>query len=221
MDVNLDRLLTDPIYAMSFQYMIGDLEDFLEFSELNVDWQYRRELLAIERQTGAEELPYGYLENLKTSAEHRFTVSLPLRVRYGAVIALITSVEWSVCSLIKALKRPVKRPIGSKENETVYHLSKLDRELQLSKSNVILDYKALVQIRNCIAHAAGIEAHHKYPDDLRKAVDRLGGFSLETKHFLGGRHVWIERDALTPYIREMSGLIVVIHRAASEQGLCN
>ena len=43
-DIDLDRLLNEPTYAWDFQYMIGDVEDFLDFSESNIAWQHRREL---------------------------------------------------------------------------------------------------------------------------------------------------------------------------------
>jgi hypothetical protein len=95
-DFDPKKFLDTPIYAFDFQFMIGDVKDFLEFSESNIDWQCRRELQAIAHRNDLDDFPQGYRENLESGAEHRFKVSLPLRVRYGALLALTTSVEWSV-----------------------------------------------------------------------------------------------------------------------------
>src|ERR1700723_2832186 len=95
-DFDPEKFLDTPTYAFDFQFMIGDVKDFLEFSESNIEWQYRRELQAISHRKDFDDLPLGYRDNLEQGAEHRFKVSLPLRVRYGALLAFTTSVEWSV-----------------------------------------------------------------------------------------------------------------------------
>ena len=71
-DINLDRLLDEPIYAFDFQYMIGDVQGYLDFSENNIEWQYRTELQAISRRAETEDFPHGYREHLEDNAEHRF-----------------------------------------------------------------------------------------------------------------------------------------------------
>ena len=109
-DIDLDRLMNEPIYAFDFQFMIGDVQDYLDFSENNIEWQYRSELQSIRRRAEAgdfEGTPHGYREHLETNAEHRFKVSLPLRIRYGALLALATAVEWSVTYLAQHLIEPV------------------------------------------------------------------------------------------------------------------
>src|SRR5690348_8496849 len=106
-DIDLERLLNERHYATDFQYFIGDVEDFLDFSESNIEWQYRAELQRIAREAASADWPDGYREHLEGNAEHRFKVSLPLRVRYAAVIALVTAVEWSVDYLAKRLKVPL------------------------------------------------------------------------------------------------------------------
>jgi hypothetical protein len=52
---DLERFMNEPIYAWDFQFMIGDLEDFLDFSESNIEWQYRRELRSIHTRAEAGE----------------------------------------------------------------------------------------------------------------------------------------------------------------------
>jgi hypothetical protein len=217
LDVDLERLLSEPIYAFDFQSMIGDVEDFLDFSENNIDWQYRRELQDISHRVEAEEFPQGYKEHLEANAEYRFRVSLPLRVRYASVVALTTSVEWAVGYLMKRLKVPLsKRPSGC--NGTVHGLLELQRRTDVGSVERVRDYEALVQVRNCIAHSAGIEERYKFRGQLAAAVDRLSGFSLGHWHFFG-RHVCIEKGALNRYVQQMGELIVALHKAAHEQCL--
>lgn len=216
-DIDLDRLLSEPVYALDFQYMIGDVEDFLEFAEANIEWQYRRELQDIRRRAETEEFPSGLREHLETNAEHRFKVSLPLRVRYGAVIALATSVEWSVGFLVQRLRAPLsERPKG--RNKTLHGLFELQQRTGAGRADAVCDYESLIHVRNCVAHGAGIEEHYQFRDQLAPAVGRLAGFSLGNRH-LFGRHVCIEKGALTPYVRQMGELIVELHKAAHEQGL--
>jgi hypothetical protein len=197
--------------------MIGDVVDFLDFSEINIEWQYRRELMDIRKRAEVEEFPCGYRQHLETNAEHRFKVSLPLRVRYGAVIALTTSIEWCIRLLVNELKLPLgKKP--NKWNETAHALSELQQRTGVESADLVEDYKALVSVRNCIAHGAGIEEHYKHRDKLPAAVNRLTGFTLDNWHFFG-KHVCIERGALNPYVQRMGELIVAIHIALNEQGL--
>jgi hypothetical protein len=210
-------MLSEPIYAFDFQFMVGDIADFLDFSESNLDWLYRRELSAIEQRAGHEDFPPGYKEHLKANAEHRFRVSLPLRVRYGALIELTTSVEWSAKILADRLREPLgEKPSG--QNETVYVLRELERRIQTGGSDVIDDYEALVQVRNCITHNAGVERGYKWSSDLPAATGRLTGFSIDNWHFFG-RHICIERGALSPYVEKLGGLVVALHRGTHEQGL--
>lgn len=70
--------------------------DFLDFSENNIELIYRQELQEIHKSSESGDLPSEYREHLEENAKYRFEVSLPLRVRYGAILALGTSVEWSV-----------------------------------------------------------------------------------------------------------------------------
>src|SRR5260370_10198684 len=101
-----EKFLNTPIYAFDFEFMIGDVEDFLESSERNIDLQYRRELHEIY-QRDLDGFPPDYRDHLEETASYRFKVSLPLRVRYGALLAFTTSVEWSIKILNESAKKPV------------------------------------------------------------------------------------------------------------------
>ncbi len=216
-DIDLERLLNEPHYAFDFQYWIGDVEDFLEFSESNIEWQYRRELQDIRRKAEMGNWPDGYQDHLEGNAEHRFKVSLPLRVRYAAIVALATSVEWSVGYLVKLLKEPLTEKQKGR-NETVHAMFELQKRTGVGTVGIVQEYEAIVHLRNCIAHSAGIEEHYQFREQLTAAVDKLAGVSLDNWHYLG-KHICIAKGALNPYIRQIGDFVVALHKATHEQGL--
>lgn len=212
-----EKFLNTPIYAFDFQFMIGDVKDFLQFSESNIDWQHRRELQAISHRKDLDDFPSGYREHLEENANHRFLVSLPLRVRYAAVLTLTTSVEWSV----KFLNMRAVAPVPEKRdgtNQTVKILRKLVARTQISAESKIDDYEALINVRNCIVHSAGLLETYQFKNTLPASVARLHGFILANWHFFGDQ-VCIERGALDQYIDEMGKLVVDLHRSMHEKGL--
>lgn len=216
-DFDPEKFLSTPIYAFDFQFMVGDVKDFLEFSESNIDWQYRRELQAISHRKDLDTYPSGYREHLEENASHRFHVSLPLRVRYAAVLALTTSVEWSV----KFLNMRALAPVPEKRdgtNQTVRVLRELSARTELAAQSAIDDYEALINVRNCIVHSAGLLETYQFKDTLPASVDRLRGISLANWHFFGDQ-VCIDRGALEQYIDQMGKLIVDLHRSMHEKGL--
>ncbi len=124
-----DKFLSEPIYALDFGFMVGDVEDFLEFSESNVEWQFRREMISVQRQAASDALEPGYKEHLETNAKHRFKVSLPLRVRYAALVALITSVEWAIVLVVGRLRVPL--PEKPKNANAIVFFDDEDRQTYL------------------------------------------------------------------------------------------
>jgi hypothetical protein len=79
---DLNALLTQDHYAWPFRIMLGDIHDFLKFSEHNIEWQLLVERQSIQRRTldsfGFDDnnLAQSYKDNLLESAAHRFTVAL-------------------------------------------------------------------------------------------------------------------------------------------------
>lgn len=215
-EFDTEKFLNTPIYAFDFKFMIGDVKDFLEFSENNIDLQYQRELQAIAHRKDWDQFPSDYCEHLEGVINHRFRVSLPLRIRYGALLSFITSVEWSVKLLSMNALSPVPE-IGN-TNHTVKVLKEFSARAQLPAQSTIEEYEALVNVRNCIAHSAGILRTYKFKDTLPVSVARLQGFSLENWHIFGDQ-VCIERDALNPYIDRMKELVIDLHRTMHEKGL--
>ena len=213
----LEDWLNRPIYAIEARRMISAVSDFLQFSEAGIEARYRQELRDIGRREAAEDLPFEHSEHLKENARFRHEISLPLNVRYSAVVGLVTSVEWSIRPFVERLREPIlPRPKGC--NETVHALSQLSVRTGVGTADLIADYRALVRVRHCIAHNAGMIDEYRYASGLAEATDRLAGFSLDSRN-LFGRHVCIERDALPPYIEAMHDFIVGSKKAAHEQGL--
>lgn len=216
-DFDLQKFLDTPIEAFDFQFMIGDVKDFLEFSESNIDWQYRRELQAIGHRKDVDDFPHGYRDHLEQNAEHRFRVSLPLRVRYGALLAFTTSVEWAVGYLNRCAFSPVP-DVRDGTNLTVKTLREFAARAGVDDVTVIDDYEALVQIRNCVAHSAGVVETYRFKNDLPAAVSRLNGVTLANWHFFGDQ-ICIERGALEPHIDRAAELVVSLHSVMRERGL--
>lgn len=210
---NLQEFLNRPIYALDFQIMIGDVVGFLDFSESNIESQFHLEMQAILTKVTPEDRSTGLVEHLEDNAKFRFQVALPLRLRYAVVIALVTSIEWSVHLLVK--QYDVEVPSKPKrESRTIREIRKLQTVAGMEGEEEIRIAKDLVQIRNCIAHSAGLIRYDKRAEDTRSSVDRLDGFSLEKMHFLG-EHVYIEKGALDPYAKKLEQLVVDLHAQIS------
>ena len=218
-----EKFMNEPIYAFDFSFMISSIRGFLEFSEANVESQYHEERQSIQQQSDSggwglsDEYHDSYLQHLLENAKHWFTIGLPLQIRYGALLSLITMVEWSV----KGLAGQLKQSINEKEpgcNLTVHRLRGLAEQTKQEKADSINNYEALVEVRNCITHNAGLENKYRYPKGLEAALDQLEGFSLDNWHFFG-KHVCIEHGALEPYIDEIKDTVVGLHKATHEQAL--
>lgn len=219
MSKNFDfmRLVDQPIYAMDFQFMIGDVRDFLEYSENNLDRQYRDKIKNIRLHAERDDFPDTYQEHLEANAEHRFKVSLPLRVRYSAVVALTTSVEWSVDILARELRSELSSA-PKYQNKTVHRLRELLKRAGDDSISVVGNYEDIIRVRNCIVHSSGIVEHDEKHEQVRSAVERLHGFEIDNWNFLGN-HVCIERGALNPYVEQMGNLVVALYKTAHERGL--
>ena len=206
-DCDPHKFLHMPIYAFDFQCMIGDLIDFLEFSEANIELLLRRELQQIKTR---DVFPTEYREQLVENTEYRFCVSLPLRVRYAAAISLVTSVEWSIRCLVKHLGvSESSQP--KKENSTIHAIRQVQLDIDVKCEEEIQILEDLIHIRNCIAHSAGLIKDDKNSEKIVASVGRLNGFSLDNWNFLG-KHVCIKKGALNPYAEKMKQLVVELHK---------
>lgn len=196
--------------------MISDVNDFLEFSEQNIDWQHRRELQSITLRTDLKDDP-DYCDSLEQSADHRFKVSLPLRVRYSALLSFVTSVEWSVTYLSQSAVTSIPAKKNG-VNRTIEILRELSQRVALNSTEIIADYEALVKLRNCITHNGGILDGSKYKDDLPEAAARIKGITIERWHFFGDQ-ICIARGALEDPIQSTAKLVLELHKQMREHGM--
>jgi hypothetical protein len=228
-DFDPAALLRQVQYAWSFRVMLSDIKDFLALSEHTIDWQLLAERQSIRRQ--AELNSFGFDDNhsadmhrdqLTESAEHRFTVALPMQIRYAAFVALTNTTEWAMRSLQKRWTQPLPTtPMNLRNPEMTASslLAYFAKSTSLSTTNVVSDYPCLVEVRNAVVHNGGVVNNYRKPNKLKKAVDALNGFHISKWHVWWDECIRIDRGALDPHIDGMSQLLHDIHKIADETGL--
>jgi hypothetical protein len=103
-EFNPEKFLDTPIYALDFQFMIGDVKAFLEFSESNIEWQYRRELQAISHQNfDDDELPKDVKRLEGFSLENWHFLGDQVCIRQGAIEPYIDHLAALVVDLHRAM----------------------------------------------------------------------------------------------------------------------
>src|SRR3989304_5298528 len=90
--LDITALLDQTFFGLDTLSMLGDIEDFIEFSESNIEWQKHRELRRAEQECKDMEFDnpqfkFQYQVQMLEGVEYRFEVSLKQRVRYAALIA--------------------------------------------------------------------------------------------------------------------------------------
>lgn len=213
----IQDILSTYIHALDFQSMVEDVTDFIQLSEQTVEDQYQREL-EVETKATYPNAPPGYREHVLEGLEFRFRVSLPTRLRYAAIVAIATSLEWAVKLLNAEALEPVAT-VRDGTNPTVQVLRALSQRSGAPIEDDISIFEDLVQVRNCIAHDSGLTESFRHKEKLRAAVQRLGcGFSLRSFNLMG-EQVWIEKEAIEALIPELKHAVVSLHRAMYEKNL--
>lgn len=220
--LDLNTFLDQTFFGIDTLTMLGDVEDFIEFSESNIGWQKHRELRRAEQECDDADfddphLEVQYRDQTLEGVKYRFEVSLKQRVRYAALIALITTIEWVLLALKKraAFKFP-KNP--KKTNEAVHALSVFNEKASISLGQKIDLLESLSQVRNCIVHAAGLLASYQYEPELRKKLNGLSGIRVSNLNFLGDS-IEIEAGFLEGVIKDVRGWLPDVERALLEQEL--
>jgi len=217
---DLDTFLDQTSFGLDTLTMLGDVEDFIEFSESNIGWQKHRELRRAEQECDSTHFDDPHLEvqyrnQMLEGVEYRFETSLRQRVRYAALIALITTIEWVLLALKKraAFEFP-KKP--EKTNEAVHALSVFNKKADISLEPQIQLLEALSQIRNCIVHAAGLLASYKHEPELRQRLEALPGVKVSNLNFLGDS-IELESGFLEGVIRDVRGWLPTVEKSLLER----
>lgn len=205
-NLDLTALLDQTFFGLDTLSMLGDVEDFIEFSETNIRWQKLRELRRAEQDCkdinwDDPGLEAQYRDHKLEGVEYRFDVSLTQRVRYAALIALITTIEWVVLTLKKrsAFEFP-KKPTN--KNEAVHVLTVFNTKAALGLDQKILTLETLSHVRNCIIHAAGLLASYQHESELRQSLIALPGIKVSNLNFLGDS-IEIEAGFLESVIQDV------------------
>jgi hypothetical protein len=216
-----EAFLNQPIFAWDTLTLLSDIEDFIDFSEANIEWQLKRELrrLKAEHTEVIIDDPYTdaqYKDQQIQGTEYRFNVSLAQRVRYSALTALITSIEWSFLVLRGRAQFPI--PAKPDRVSEVVHLvavfastacQNLDAERTLLST--------LVQVRNCIVHSSGRIAPYKYASELRQRMVGFHGVRLSNADFLG-EGIEIEPGYLQSVLEQAKRWLPALEKALYEAG---
>ena len=201
---DLNLLLDQTYYGWDTKTMLGDVIGFLEFSEANLTWQKRRELLRAEHEGKNTEfrledqhLAASYRGQLIEAVEYGFDVSLAQRVRYSGLVAFVTTMEWCAKLFSKRLKHE-SPSVPAGHNKHVHLFSYLNIESSSQFEKQIDDLKKLVHVRNCVVHASGFVEGYEFEKEVRETLGSLDGFSTWSENFLG-TNIKIEKNAIEKF----------------------
>jgi hypothetical protein len=220
--VDFDALMNQPLFGWDSLSLLGDVEDFLDFSEANIDWQLRREIRRVQAEHATLRLEdpvteAQYKAQELESVEYRFTVSLAQRVRYSGLTSLITSIEWSLLVLRDraSFNIPAKPP---KVNLAVHLLGVYANAAGHNLQEEVQLLELLIQVRNCVVHSAGRIATYEYASDLRTRLLGFSGIKLSTANFLG-EGVEIEAGFLQGVLERAKVWLPALEKAMYEAAL--
>lgn len=220
--IDAEALLNQEIFGWDTLSFLCDVEDFLDFSEANIEWQLERELRRVRAENETFELDDPLLEaqykdQQLEGVKYRFNVSLAQRVRYSGLTFLITSIEWTLLLLRRLATRGVPdRP--QKTNYAVHLLSFFAADANEDLQAEIDLLELLVQVRNCIVHSAGHIGTYEHSDDLRAKLVGFRGIKISTAHLLG-EGIEIEQGFLQDVLAKAKVWLPSLQRAMYEHGL--
>jgi hypothetical protein len=216
----LQDILDTPIFAFDQLAAFSGVRTFLDFSERNIE--QRRQSIVADIDAEMEDIKIGdehwedYREHKIRSAEFQYNVVLPMRVRYAALTAFISTIEWSMKVIRPSFTMPRK---PSRTSETVHLLREYAARCDLDLTDRIKCLDFLIWVRNSIMHNAGVLKGYTYERDIRGAIGRFEpNFTISNWHHIGDT-VEIKRGALEPLIDSWSETIRQLYTAAYKKEL--
>jgi hypothetical protein len=216
----LQNILETPIFAFDQLAVFSGIRTFLDFSERNIE-QRRQSIVAdvdaeMEHIKIDDEHREGYREHKIQSAEFQYNVALPMRVRYAALTAFVSTIEWSMKVIKPSFTMP-RKPSGKSETAHLLHEYAARCNLDLTDRIDCLDF--LTWVRNSVMHNAGVLKGYRYEHKIRAAIGRFEpNFTISNWHHIG-ETVEIERGALEPLIDSWSETIRQLYTGAYKSGL--
>jgi len=206
-----DQLL---MLSVDTMLMLRDLKDFIDFSEENIRWQQKRELYRAEQECDAKliddpSLRPDYRESKREEVQRRFD-SLLQRVRYGSLIALVTTVErvaMTLQGIVESFDRSIP-PRPPRKNKAVHVLEVFNQIGEHGFAQQILDLETLTQVRNCIVHAAGLVDEFDNGALLRLRLTEFNGIKISAHDFWGQDTIEIEDGYLQRVHEDMQAWLL-------------
>lgn len=216
-----DTFLDQTVFGLDILTMLSDIEDFIEFSECNIEWKKRcelqREQLNFDKEPIDPQFASQYRDQVIESVAYRFDVSLTRQVRYAALTSIITTIEWVLISLRNRTNFKIpKKPDG--KNEAIFLLEEFSQKTSFDLSLQIKKIETLISVRNCIVHASGLLASYKYHSDLRKRLPTIDGIKISNIRFLGDS-IEIDRFHLQSTIEDARRWLLSLERVLRVKGL--
>lgn len=216
---DIDTILDQTFFGLDTLSMLGDVEDFIEFSQSNISWQKHREIRRAEQESDGIgfDNPYDeaqYRDQVLAGVEFRFEVSLTQRVRYAALIALVTTIEWVLLAMKKRASFDFSKKPKNK-NEVVHILTVFNDEANLGLEDKIKFIENLIYARNCVVHAAGLLDSYEYGKELRIKIAEMPGLKISNINFLGDG-IEIESSFLECVIKDVRLWLPALEKSLSK-----
>jgi hypothetical protein len=204
--IDIEMLLNQTFFGLDTLAMLSDIEDFIELSEKNIDEQKQQELQVAERKYAEEQfedphLADQYYDQMIEGIAYRFDVSLTQRVRYAALTSIITTIEWALVALKNRATFEIP-PKPGRKCDVVHLLEVFNSKASAGLTSEIQNIEVLVQVRNCIVHAAGILSSYKHGAGLRQSISLLDGIKVSNLNLLGDA-IEIERGHLQNVVEDV------------------
>jgi hypothetical protein len=211
--------LDTPWFAIDRMAVFSDIREFLDFAESNIEPQKTAALQRIEDDEPEfedEADAQSYRQHQLQSADFRFEVALPMRIRYAGLMSFIGTVECSM-KVIKPTFKVPKKPSGV--SETIHLVREFAARCGMSITSEIDQLEFLTWVRNVITHNAGLLKGATREAEIRAQIVTYGpAFKLSDWHFIG-ETVEIQRGALDPIIDRWSEIIRETHTVATKKKL--
>lgn len=214
--LDLEALLEHPFFVFDILFLLFDIECFIGFSETWIRSQKPMALLHAEHEVNEGDASDFF--DAVEGVEYRFDVMLTQRVRYAALTALITTLDWVVLQLSNQVSFEFpRRP--EKTNEAIHTLAVLASKASLDLSREIQLFEKLVRIRNSVVHAGGLLTSYKHKVQIQEYLDELPGLKHSNINMLDESSVMIEPNFLEGLISEMRLWLPSLVKALAQQGL--
>ena len=215
-----EKFLNTPMFALNQLSVLSDVLGFLKFSEDNIRQQKLIALQGVDKKisdSGLEEPEiFGYRDHVLSSIDFRFDVALPMRVRYAALTAFTSTVEWAMTRLEPTVPIP-KKP--KRISKPIHLLVVYAQRCGISLDREIRCLEFLIWVRNSIMHNSGVLKGYEHEQDVRAAIAAYQpNFIISDWHYIGDT-VEIKHGALEPLIEAWSEIIRELYTIASQKKL--